>query len=59
MKNCSICKKDYDDTDEQSEFVQAGEWLSGEIWQDAGQLCSSCLENRARLAMMYCHEYNR
>ena len=58
MKNCSICKQDYDETGERSEYAQAGEWLAGEVWQDAGELCSQCLENRARLVMMYCPDYN-
>ena len=58
MKSCSICKQEYDETGERSEYAQAGEWLAGEVWQDAGELCSQCLENRARLVMMYCPEYN-
>ena len=58
MKNCSICKQDYDENDERSEYAQAGEWLAGEVWQDAGELCVMCLENRARLVMMYCPDYN-
>jgi hypothetical protein len=28
------------------------------VWQDEGRLCPLCLENRARLVMMYEHEYN-
>ena len=58
MKVCSICKQDFDETGERSEYAQAGEWLAGEVWQDAGELCSQCLENRARLVMMYCPDYN-
>ena len=58
MKKCSICKQDFDETGERSEYAQAGEWLAGEVWQDAGELCSQCLENRARLVMMYCPDYN-
>jgi len=58
MKNCSICKQDYNENDERSEYAQAGEWLAGEVWQDAGELCVLCLENRARLVMMYCPDYN-
>jgi len=58
MKSCSICKQEYDETGELSEYAQAGEWLAGEVWQDAGELCYQCLENRARLVMMYCPEYN-
>jgi hypothetical protein len=58
MKNCSICKKEYDETAESSEYAEAGEWLAGEVWKDAGELCPLCLESRARLVMMYAHEYN-
>jgi hypothetical protein len=58
MKRCVICKLDYDETSELSEYAQAGEWLAGEVWRDGGELCPMCLENRARLVMMYCPEYN-
>jgi hypothetical protein len=39
-------------------YAEAGEWLAGEVWHDAGELCPLCLENRARLVMMYGHEIN-
>ncbi|MDA8430611.1 MAG: hypothetical protein M0T70_15260 [Geobacteraceae bacterium] len=58
MKTCTMCTKEYDETAARSEYAQAGEWLAGEVWRDAGQLCPLCLENRARLVMMYCHELN-
>jgi hypothetical protein len=58
MKTCTMCKKEYDETATQSEYAEAGEWLAGEVWGDAGELCQLCLENRARLVMMYEHEYN-
>lgn len=58
MKICTLCKNEYDETVERSEYAEAGEWLAGEVWQDAGQLCHICLENRARLVMMYDNEYN-
>ncbi len=58
MKICTICKNEFDEAAERSEYAQAGEWLAGEVWQDAGELCPLCLENRARLAMMYCPEFN-
>lgn len=58
MKTCSLCNREYDEDQPRSEYAQAGEWLAGEVWQDAGELCPQCLENRARLVMMYCHEYN-
>jgi hypothetical protein len=58
MKICTMCKKEYDENEEKSEYAEAGEWLAGEVWQDAGKLCPLCLENRTRLVMMYHHEYN-
>jgi hypothetical protein len=42
-----------------SEYAEAGELLAEEVWHDAGGLCHRCRENRARLVMMYCHEYYR
>ena len=53
-----MCKQEYDETAVHSPYAEAGEWLAGEIWQDAGELCPLCLENRARLVMMYHSEYN-
>lgn len=59
MKNCSLCQKEYDDTVQQvSLYAEAGEWLAGEVWHDQGELCQLCLENRARLVMMYYTEYS-
>jgi hypothetical protein len=58
MKTCSICKNEFDENEERSLYGEAGEWLAGELWKDAGELCQTCLENRARLSMMYCHEMN-
>ena len=58
MRICTICAGEFDETEKPSMYAEAGEWLAGEVWQDAGQLCPRCLENRAKLAMMYCHEYN-
>lgn len=60
MKICTVCKVEFDETAELTgPYQEAGEWLAGEVWQDAGELCSQCLENRARLAMMYAHDLNR
>lgn len=59
MKECGICGKEFMAGSSNSVFIEAGEWLAGEIWNDAGELCPQCLENRARLAMMYCHECSR
>lgn len=58
MKTCSICKAEYDENEPDSLYGEAGEWLAGELYEDAGELCRSCRENRARLVMMYCHEMN-
>ncbi len=58
MKTCTICSKEYDEAAALSEYAEAGEWLAGEVWQDSGQLCPVCLENRARLVMMYHGDYN-
>jgi hypothetical protein len=59
MKTCSVCGATFDETvAPDSVFLEAGAWLSEEVWQDAGQLCPQCLENRARLAMMYAHDIN-
>jgi hypothetical protein len=58
MKRCVLCGKEYDESAGRSLYAEAGEWLSGEVWKDAGELCPLCLENRARLVMMYGHEIN-
>jgi len=50
---CSICGVEYGEQPTATILSEAGEWLSEEFWQDAGQLCQQCLENRAKLAMMY------
>ncbi len=55
---CAICRSAFVAEGEQSVYAEAGEWLAEEVWQDAGTLCPRCLENRARLAMMYLHEMN-
>lgn len=59
MKVCSLCSHEFDETAApHSVYAEAGEWLAGEVWQDAGELCPLCLENRARLVMMYYSEFN-
>ncbi len=50
---CAICRAEFTAEKTQSVFAEAGEWLAEEVWRDAGKLCPRCLENRARLAMMY------
>ncbi len=60
MTTCSICGSLFDENSlPDSIFLEAGAWLAEEIWQDAGSICPQCLENRARLAMMYAHDLNR
>jgi hypothetical protein len=58
MKICTICNNEYDENEPRSLYGEAGEWLAQEVWEDSGELCQSCLENRARLTMMYYHEMN-
>lgn len=58
MKVCSMCGREYDEAAPSTLYSEAGEWLAGEVWKDAGELCQLCLENRARLVMMYHHEFN-
>ena len=53
MKICRICQQEFDEESVRSVYAEAGEWLAAELWQDRGELCPQCLENRARLAMMY------
>lgn len=57
-RTCTICGTEFIEDAAKSEFAEAGEWLAGEVWNDAGELCPRCLENRGRLAMMYLHEHN-
>jgi DNA-directed RNA polymerase subunit RPC12/RpoP len=59
VKHCTICGKEFDETQPaDSVFLEAGAWLAEEIWKDSGEICPQCLENRARLAMMYAHDCN-
>jgi len=58
-KICTLCGVLFDEPDGKSLFVQAGQWLAEEHWKDSGALCSTCLENRGKLAMMYLHDMNR
>lgn len=59
MKQCTLCGKEFDENQmPDSVFLEAGVWLAEEIWKDSGAICPRCLENRARLAMMYAHDCN-
>jgi rubredoxin len=53
MKTCSICGSAFAEAEPDSVYLEAGGWLSDEFWRDKGELCPQCLENRAKLAMMY------
>ena len=55
---CGICGEPFDPNESLSLYAEAGEWLAGEIWHDAGELCLRCRENRASLVMMYGHDCN-
>ena len=59
LRVCSVCRNEFDPDGPLSPYAEAGELLAEEVWRDAGELCPLCRENRARLAMMYCHEYYR
>lgn len=60
MKQCAICNGEFDEAAAPaSVYQEAGAWMAEEIWRDAGEICPQCLENRARLAMMYAHDCNR
>ncbi|CAH2032257.1 hypothetical protein [Trichlorobacter ammonificans] len=59
MKRCTLCREEFDETVPVSSiFQEAGAWLAEEVWRDGGELCPRCLENRARLVMMYAHDCN-
>ncbi len=58
-KQCSLCGKLKNNGEIKSIFATAGEWLAEDTWNDCGELCNQCLENRGRLAMMYMHDKNR
>lgn len=57
-KSCTLCGS-LVEAENSSLFAAAGEWLSEDVWKDSGELCTTCLENRGRLAMMYLHDRNR
>jgi hypothetical protein len=31
MKCCTICKQEFDEAEERSDYAEAGEWLAGEV----------------------------
>lgn len=53
MKTCAVCGGEFTPGQECTPYEEAGEWLAAELWNDAGTLCPQCLDNRAKLAMMY------
>lgn len=52
-KICAVCGMKFIPGEKRSLYEEAGEWLAAEFWNDAGALCPQCLDNRAKLAMMY------
>lgn len=52
-KICTVCGMEFVPGEERSLYEEAGEWLAAELWNDAGAICPQCLDNRAKLAMMY------
>lgn len=52
-KICAVCGGEFSPDQERTPYGEAGEWLAAELWNDAGTLCPQCLDNRAKLAMMY------
>jgi hypothetical protein len=58
MTKCAICKEEFNTVAVPSLYHEAGEWLAEEVWNDPGELCPRCLENRAMLVMMYGHDCN-
>jgi len=52
-KTCAVCGGEFTPGQERTPYEEAGEWLAAELWNDAGLLCPQCLDNRAKLAMMY------
>jgi len=54
VKECLLCRKDFDPDQQPAEPAQvAGQLLAEQDYGDAGQLCLDCLASRGRLAMMY------
>lgn len=59
MKACSICKKEFDPEAKGNDPAeQAGAFLAEALYDDAGDLCPTCLANRGMLGMMYCREFD-
>ena len=57
VKSCKICGKTFDPDQPLNDPAQeAGAFMARELWQDAGELCPTCLANRGVLGMMYCRE---
>jgi len=59
MKKCKLCGKPFDPSAESDDpAAQMGDFLAGEMYADAGELCLRCLTSRGELAMMYLREFN-
>lgn len=58
MKTCPVCKRSFDPGQKpENPSQEAGAFLAEALWQDAGELCPTCLANRGLLGMMYCREF--
>ncbi len=55
---CAICGAVIAGEPERSPFLEAGELLAEEVWNDAGKLCNRRLESRALLTIMYDPEFS-
>jgi hypothetical protein len=59
VKTCSVCKQSYDPEQQPTEPAeQAGDFFAREMYDDADQLCLTCLANRGQLGMMYLREFD-
>jgi len=57
MKTCKFCGKDFDpEQTPNGAAEEAGQFLAKQRYQDAGEVCPTCLANRGMLEMMYGRE---
>lgn len=59
MRPCRLCGKIFDpEASPATPAEEAGSILARELYNDVGELCPLCLDNRGRLAMMYGTEFH-
>ncbi|PLX92606.1 MAG: hypothetical protein C0621_09230 [Desulfuromonas sp.] len=57
MKTCVICKSEFDpEISPSTTAEEAGLHMARDVYNDAGEVCLSCLSSRGELTMMYCRE---